>query len=51
MTGRTFGVDLLAHTAHPSILDGPVTTINVEQTVLEEQHATAQEEESAEGTA
>lgn len=44
MAGRTFGVDLLADTLHSLVLDRSVTTIDVEQGVLEEHGAAGEED-------
>jgi len=39
---RTFAKDLLAHTGCPPVLDSPVTTVDVEETVLDKPEATSE---------
>lgn len=47
----TFAVNLLANTAYPSVLDGPLATIDVEERVGQDHGATGEEQAGKDGTA
>jgi hypothetical protein len=51
MMSVTFAVDILADTAYSPVLDRSVTTIDVEQGVLEDKGAAAEQEETSKAAA
>lgn len=50
-SGLTFSVDILAHTTDPPVLDRPVTTIDVEKSIIEDQRTAQEQGQSGDSTA
>lgn len=48
--GRTFGVNLLAHTAQPPVLNRSVSTVDIEKRILEDEGAATEEEQTGEAS-